>query len=983
MARSSTTDPQGAIWRRWDPHIHTPGTLFGDRYVGDDPWEDFLAAVEAADPPIQVLGVTDYWLLDSYLKVRDHWESGRLPNVQLRLATATKHGAAINAHLLISPDDSDHVDEAQRVLNDLTFEAFGEKYRCNSDDLVRLGERSDSSIQDRATALKQGAKQFKVSHDQIRSALASAWAKDNILVAFASSSKDGTDGLQDDSSFRELRREIERMSQVVFSSSPNERTFWLGEGRDAIADLERDHGGRKVCLHGSDAHSREEVGVPDQDRRTWLKGDATFETLRQACIAPNLRAVVAPEPPTAPLPNRTVAALEVGNASWWASERLPLNPGLIAVIGPRGSGKTALADFIALGGNADTATDIPFVRRAGRLLADAEVAVEWGDETTITRSPLTPDSAPPKVQYLSQQFVERLCGADGGVSKELREEIERVIFEAHPPGERSGATTFEELRDTETRELRARREQRVSAVEATGDRIIAERRKQEAIHDLEGALHQQGTQLKEAESSRARFVIGDAKSKIERLATIRDAIAERQSQIDALEMRTKAIGALQAAVNDMQATGLHRLTADLQSRYTDAGLSQTDWEAFRLVFQGDVDGVLKGARVATDAELAATRGKSVVAASGDPSEIAPYVADDADLAKAPLAALHLEAKRLTHVVGLDERRAKQLQQLDDRITKLRRSIDTLKRRLEDAKGAPKRVDALFAERLTDYAAVFETFAEEAERLRALYLPLEQRLTSDGAMGSLEFTVRRRVDVDRWIATGEGLLDLRRSGPFTGRGSLRKAVEETLAPAWREGSGDEVRAAMEGFREMYVDSLREHAKVAREDDAEAYWDWSANVSRWLTTTDHVALEYAIEYDGVGVEQLSPGTRGIVLLLLYVAIDRSDDRPLIIDQPEENLDPKSIYDELVQRFGEVRHRRQVIIVTHNANLVVNTDVDQVIIAAAEPRAAGQLPCFRYTSGGLENPGIRESVCGILEGGAEAFRERARRLRVATRA
>jgi DNA repair exonuclease SbcCD ATPase subunit len=161
--------------------------------------------------------------------------------------------------------------------------------------------------------------------------------------------------------------------------------------------------------------------------------------------------------------------------------------------------------------------------------------------------------------------------------------------------------------------------------------------------------------------------------------------------------------------------------------------------------------------------------------------------------------------------------------------------------------------------------------------------------------------------------------------------------------------------MEAFRSKYVETLRQHAKVTREDNAEAYWEWSTDVSRWLTGTDHVAVEYAVEYAVVGVEQLSPGTREIVLLLLYVAIDRSDDRPLIIDQPEENLDPKSIYDELVQRFSEVRHRRQVIIVTHNANLVVNTDVDQVIIANAEPRAPGELPRFRYASGGLERRSV----------------------------
>jgi energy-coupling factor transporter ATP-binding protein EcfA2 len=115
------------------------------------------------------------------------------------------------------------------------------------------------------------------------------------------------------------------------------------------------------------------------------------------------------------------------------------------------------------------------------------------------------------------------------------------------------------------------------------------------------------------------------------------------------------------------------------------------------------------------------------------------------------------------------------------------------------------------------------------------------------------------------------------------------------------------------------------------------------------------------------------------LLYLAIDKEDDRPLIIDQPEENLDPKSIFDELVPLFREVKSRRQIIIVTHNANLVVNTDPDQVIVANCGPHRIGLLPPISYESGGLENPSIRKHVCGILEGGEEAFKERAKRLRV----
>lgn len=68
-----------------------------------------------------------------------------------------------------------------------------------------------------------------------------------------------------------------------------------------------------------------------------------------------------------------------------------------------------------------------------------------------------------------------------------------------------------------------------------------------------------------------------------------------------------------------------------------------------------------------------------------------------------------------------------------------------------------------------------------------------------------------------------------------------------------------------------------------------------------------------------------------------------------------------------------------VTHDANLVVNTDADQVIMATAGQHLPGRLPEIKYESGGLERPFIRRKVCEILEGGEEAFRARAKRLRI----
>jgi hypothetical protein len=68
------------------------------------------------------------------------------------------------------------------------------------------------------------------------------------------------------------------------------------------------------------------------------------------------------------------------------------------------------------------------------------------------------------------------------------------------------------------------------------------------------------------------------------------------------------------------------------------------------------------------------------------------------------------------------------------------------------------------------------------------------------------------------------------------------------------------------------------------------------------------------------------------------------------------------------------------THNANLVVNADADQVIVAEVDAQTTSGLPPISYRSGGLEEGPIRKIVCDILEGGELAFRDRARRLRIA---
>jgi hypothetical protein len=139
--------------------------------------------------------------------------------------------------------------------------------------------------------------------------------------------------------------------------------------------------------------------------------------------------------------------------------------------------------------------------------------------------------------------------------------------------------------------------------------------------------------------------------------------------------------------------------------------------------------------------------------------------------------------------------------------------------------------------------------------------------------------------------------------------MERLVETALRQAWETGDGAAAAAAIQQFSGDHSPSLRKQARVPR-DDEKAYREWEQRVARWLYNVEHIDITYSLEYEGLNVERLSPGTRGIVLLLLYLAIDQAETDPLIIDQREENLDPKSVFTELVALFRSASTRRQII-------------------------------------------------------------------------
>jgi hypothetical protein len=291
-------------------------------------------------------------------------------------------------------------------------------------------------------------------------------------------------------------------------------------------------------------------------------------------------------------------------------------------------------------------------------------------------------------------------------------------------------------------------------------------------------------------------------------------------------------------------------------------------------FVGDVDGIVNLAKQKVDTEIR-------IITEGDPSS--PVDTKKDAPSTWPLVTLRAARDLIKKAVVVDANQQRKYKLLQQAITNQETSLRTLAAEIKNAEGAAERRRQLIESRRSAYVTVFGTFVEEQQMLERLYAPLQQEMKdASGALSKLRFVVRRNINFKAWIDNGEELLDLRRT-PFHGYGTLSKEAEKELAQAWRTGSAEEVAAAIDNFRTQHKDALL--AGMPKGLTAIEKSNWIQSLATWLYDTGHIDIRNGIEYEGVAIEQLSPGTRGIVLLLLYLAIDRQDRRPLLIDQPEE--------------------------------------------------------------------------------------------------
>ncbi len=715
--------------------------------------------------------------------------------------------------------------------------------------------------------------------------------------------------------------------------------------------------------------------------QTWMNTTPTFAGLAYALEEFDRRVFVGLEPPALARirmnPERFMARVTVksdrGDQSLFDYE-IPLNTGFVAVVGNKGQGKSALLDCIALAGNSSRNSEFAFLTPT-RFLSptSAKRAKEYYSElewaTGATRRAKLSDehdrAAPVSVEYLPQAFVERVCNIDPatGDADEFERELRTVLFTHIREEERSGEKSFDALLARKTRisqdsvgrmrdelrmlvsayadlasfraanqliEVDGRLALKQAEVDAATAALQAER---DALAQIDSASSNDGQladlrrRSEEIEAIRAELIIKRSENQ-QRQARVRQSLSEMEAIFQRADVLRSDAAKLNAEADDLMANGEDPLVV--------VSINEERYETWRSTANGN----LVNLRDEHDA---------LVREIGVQDDERRKNADD-------LAAADSARERARQrVLQSEERVAVLLGDEDDEDSLT--GLKSLRQRIIEA---PEKMTLLREGIIEEAGQIHAGLRAQLDAVESLYAPASEFIAQADVVRSagLEFSAELRM-LPAWRSVPVGL-DGRRNGDFSDwLAELPQRIEDTSWDQLRPQLS-EALVRLEHERGEPSDSFRNPASALRSTTTlEEFLVGLLDMS-WLE------VRFGLTGDGLPLSQLSPGQRGLVLALFYLVVDRRS-TPLLLDQPEENLDNETIASKLVPAIHEAVGRRQTIVVTHNANLAVVGDADQIIHCQLRDNH------FAVSSGSIAELDVAQFALNVLEGTKPAFDNR----------
>lgn len=1008
----------GSIWRKWDLHIHTPLSHTTNYGAPSEAWEKFIADLEALPEEFKVIGINDYIFLDGYKKVLEYKQNGRLPKIDLILPVLEfrlkefvghEHLKRINYHIVFADESVlsatviqqqflSRFTGAAKLDSNITGVTWGGV--VTRDSLTDLGKRiRQSTPEAKRTALP--GDDFELGFNNINfeiSALEESlgergnpntYLKDRYLKFIGKS--EWEDFRWDGGSIAD-KKSIINGSHFVFAAS--ETIESACKSKQKLAEQEVN----SRLLHCSDAHNLS--GCTTSHLKigscfSWIKADTTFEGLKQVLNEVEDRTYIGSLPPSkqrvAAQPTRVVQSVEIRKSPGattqekWFDQVLVLNPELIAVIGNKGSGKSALADILGLLGNTPRYDSFSFLRndrfRAPKdnKAKQFQAAIKWADGAVEPFVALDSNPNPEdveKIKYIPQNYLEEICN-EVGLGKESRfyAELQQVIFSHVSEPERLGFETLDQLLEHRSQETKQAIDILVSELSAINKQIV----------DYENRLsphYKKAIELQLVERKRELDANEQAKPKAVPKPE-EDPITQQQSKLIAekLEEKKTRLSEVEKKIGEIEKE--------------DTALVQRKTLAEKLI--GRLQNIQRMV------------GTSLEESKKDFSSLGLKVEEVVSLkvATTPIQIIidNIDARRLTLKNALDK-------DVNDSIEKSRRSLEDEIKQLKSKLSAPQQAYQAYLQKLKEWdlarkkiigAAELPNSMEylklqlaEVERLPSLiqgfdrkrnrkileiyrekrklrqyyeiyYGKVQEFLNTHALISTESIKLTFNVSMTQ-SGFADGFLtyiNQRKVGPFAGLEEGGAELKRLLAMVNWDSAKDVLKFARNVLRKMTVyDDKRLEIKDQLKQGVEL-----SDFYDYLFSLRYASPIYRLKWDGKTLEQLSPGERGNLLLIFYLLVDR-DTIPLVIDQPEENLDNHTVYKVLVPCIKDAKKRRQIIMVTHNPNLAVVCDAEQIICAEMFKERMNEVV---YSCGSIENPVINKKIVDVLEGTRPAFDKR----------
>lgn len=964
-----------------------------------------VSAMAKAAPDVFV--TMDYWTFDGYLAIAEYDKAhpgaldGKVifPGIELRVESSLKQ--RLNVHLVLDPEVSPqtlkdvlavlkiNLKDGDRSLSD---ECLVQHSRELGPDRLAKGSFDGKKVAaDEEYALGVGWQTAMVTQESLREALKVMGDRGLLLMPW-----DTYGGLLDIdwvAHYAEVRR-FRAVADIFECKDEGNRLAFHGV-KNTLNDKYFDNfwgsldQKARLCVRGTDAHSFADYGVFPSNMKTWIKTEPTFQGLRHAIKEPVFRSYIGGVPPKKAFVDangrlfmdRLQISTKAGvktEEKWFSGTDLKLNPDLVAIIGNKGSGKSGLAEVLALAGNSKAhdfftfLVDNRFKSGSGHRAGAFEAKLTWrnGDVGQATLDQQAKADQPERVKYISQTYFEELCNDHiTGKSDRFSTEIRKVLFSHLDQADRGSHQNLDEYLVAMEQPAQERIEGHRQALRKVNVQLAELERQSGAAHEneLKEKLASKKLELGDLQAKKPAEVLkpADADAAVptaesQRLAAIaqelaqlevtttaadaaRRGLVERRTTLSSVGQRLSAFEQQAARSNDellaelqrVNVTFQHVLKVETQRVAIQDVLSATETELGKLAIE-QLDRVAKQQALVTERTQLQDQ-------LDQPNRLyQEYTIQLTSWDKAVKALVGTADEAET--MAFYEARLAELAQLPRRCQVLEDEQDKF------VKDIHAELMAIAASRRPLFAVVDELVAGVPGVATELKVEFQSGLFFD-----------RQAFVERFFA-----LVKQNSGGFRGDDegpaklvALLRAIDfddaESLAKGLR-GIRATITAGAEQPGAALLPILR--TKVTAEQLYEQLFDLK-----------QVEAKFSLSLAGTTIQQMSPGQRGALLLIFYLLVD-TDPTPLILDQPEENLDNQTVYSMLVPIIQRAKERRQIIMVTHNANLAVCCDAEQIIHAEFD---RGDQFALVYTSGAIESLELNRSVLDVLEGTTPAFDNR----------